>query len=45
MGPGAYSPERAEAITKYKMPNILMGSEPARPSTLLKAGDIDVAPG
>ena len=31
MGPGAYSPERADNITKSKSPNINMGSTPARP--------------
>ena len=31
MGPGAYSPERADALTKTKMVNINMGSSPARP--------------
>eukprot|EP00353_Schmidingerella_taraikaensis_P000920 CAMPEP_0185596456 /NCGR_PEP_ID=MMETSP0434-20130131/80769_1 /TAXON_ID=626734 ORGANISM="Favella taraikaensis, Strain Fe Narragansett Bay" /NCGR_SAMPLE_ID=MMETSP0434 /ASSEMBLY_ACC=CAM_ASM_000379 /LENGTH=546 /DNA_ID=CAMNT_0028224967 /DNA_START=7 /DNA_END=1644 /DNA_ORIENTATION=+ len=45
MGPGAYSPERAEGITKTKMPNINMGSSPARPQSFAKGGDIDVAPG
>ena len=42
MGPGAYSPERADAITKTKMVNINMGGSPARP---VKRTDVDVAPG
>ena len=42
MGPGAYSPERADAITKTKMVNINMGGSPARP---VKKTDVDVAPG
>ena len=33
MGPGAYSPERADGITKSKMPNIDMGGSPARPAS------------
>ena len=45
MGPGAYSPERADALTKYKQPNINLGSSPARPGTFAKVGDLDVAPG
>ena len=44
-GPGEYSPERAEAITKSKTPNINLGSSPARPKSLAKAGEMDVAPG
>ena len=31
MGPGAYSPERADGVTKQKIPNIDMGGTPARP--------------
>ena len=42
MGPGSYSPERADAITKQKMPNINMGSSPAR---AIRKNDTDVAPG
>ncbi len=42
MGPGTYSPERADGITKAKMPNINMGGSPARP---VKRTDVDVAPG
>ena len=45
MGPGAYSPERADAITKTKMVNINMGSSPSRPSTFARGGDVNVAPG
>ena len=42
MGPGAYSPERADGLTKTKIANINMGSSPAR---VTKRNDIDVAPG
>ena len=45
MGPGAYSPERADGQTKSKMPNINMGSSPARPTSFAKGGDVNVAPG
>ena len=45
MGPGAYSPERADAVTKTKTVNINMGSSPSRPSTFARGGDVDVAPG
>ncbi len=31
MGPGAYDPDRADALTKSKSPNINMGSSPSRP--------------
>ena len=43
MGPGAYSPERADAVTKTKIVNINMGASPARP--VKKSADVDVAPG
>ena len=33
-GPGDYSPERAEQITKQRTPNINLGSSPARPNRL-----------
>ena len=42
MGPGAYSPERADTVTKPKMPNISMGASPSRPEV---KRDVDVAPG
>jgi len=45
MGPGAYSPERADAVTKTKIVNINMGSSPSRPSTFARGGDVNVAPG
>ena len=45
MGPGAYSPERADAITKTKMVNINMGSSPSRPASFAKGGDYSVGPG
>ena len=45
MGPGAYDPERADSLTKSKMPNIDMGGSPSRPSSFAKGGDVNVAPG
>ena len=45
MGPGEYEPERAEALTKSKQPNINMGSSPARPASFTKPGDENLAPG
>ena len=45
MGPGAYSPERSEALTKSKTVNIDMGKSPSRPTSFAKGGDVDVAPG
>ena len=45
MGPGAYSPERADGLTKQKIPNINMGGSPARPTSFAKGGDVNVAPG
>jgi len=45
MGPGEYSPERADAITKPKLHNITMGNSPSRPATFAKSGDVNVAPG
>ena len=44
-GPGTYEPTRAEAVTKSKIQNINMGSAQARPTSLAKGQDIDVAPG
>ena len=44
-GPGQYDPDRADAITKGKIPNINMGSSPSRPHSFAKGGDVDVAPG
>ena len=44
-GPGTYSPERSEIITKTKTVNINMGTSPSRPGTFAKGGDVDVAPG
>ena len=44
MGPGAYSPDRAETITKTRSTTINMGSSPARAS-IVKKTDIDIAPG
>ena len=45
MGPGAYEPDKADAMTKPKIPNINLGSTPSRPQSFAKSGDIDVAPG
>lgn len=45
MGPGAYSPERADNLTKTKSANINLGSSPARPASFAKSGDVNVAPG
>ena len=45
MGPGAYSPERADAMTKTKTHNIDLGKSPARPNSFAKGGDVNVAPG
>ena len=42
MGPGAYSPERAETITKTRTVNINLGTSPSRPAP---RGDVDVGPG
>ena len=42
MGPGAYDPDRADGITKQKIPNYTMGSSPAR---AIRKNDTDVAPG
>ena len=44
MGPGTYSPERADGITKSKMPNVNMGSSPARGS-FIKKDDANIGPG
>ena len=45
MGPGAYSPERADALTKTKMVNIHMGSSPSRPDLVSKSAMSHVGPG
>ena len=45
VGPGAYAPERAEALTKHKTPNVHISSSPARPASFAKGGDVDIAPG
>ena len=44
MGPGAYSPERADAVTKTKTVNIHMGSSPARTEIVSKTSTT-VGPG
>ena len=44
-GPGTYSPERAEKMTKTRAANIDLGSSPARPGSFAKINDNDVAPG
>ena len=45
LGPGAYDHEKADAITKYKMPNINMGTSPSRSKSFARGGDVIVAPG
>ena len=45
MGPGAYDPDRADAMTKSKIPNINMGTSPSRPQSFAQGGDVNVAPG
>ena len=46
MGPGAYNPERAEAMTKTKTSTTVnMSSSPGRPSTFANSNGYDVAPG
>ena len=44
MGPGTYDPDRADGITKAKMPNINMGSSPSRGS-FIKKDDANLGPG
>ena len=44
MGPGAYSPERGDALTKTKTVNINMGSSPSRAS-LIQKESYSVGPG
>ena len=44
MGPGTYDPDRADGVTKAKMPNINMGSSPARGS-FTKKDDANLGPG
>ena len=44
-GPGTYEPTRADSQTKQKMPNINLGSSPARPQSFAKANDTEAAPG
>ena len=43
MGPGAYSPERGDTLTKTKMANVNMGTSPSR-GTFVQKGN-DVGPG
>ena len=45
MGPGQYSPERAEALTRVKTATVDMGRSPARPASFAKTGGPDAAPG
>ena len=45
LGPGTYSPDRADAITRVKTTNINMGSSPSRASLTRKTGAVDVGPG
>ena len=45
-GAGNYNPERAENLTKPKVPAVDMGKSPSRPSTFAKPGsDEDGGPG
>ena len=44
VGPGAYSPEHADEITKVKTTNIIMGTSPAR-ADLVSKTIITVGPG
>ena len=44
MGPGTYDPDRADGMTKPKVPNINMGSSPSRGS-LIKKDDANIGPG
>ena len=43
MGPGSYSPERADTVTKTKMVNINMGTSPSRASFIKK--EVEIGPG
>ena len=40
MGPGAYSPEKGDALTKTKMANVNFGSSESRATIVRKADDI-----
>ena len=44
MGPGTYDPDRADGVTKPKMPNINMGSSPSRGS-FIRRDDTNLGPG
>ena len=44
MGPGAYSPDRAETVTKTRIQTVNIGSSPARAS-IVKTTGVDIAPG
>ena len=39
---GNYSPERAEALTKPKVPTVDMGKSPSRPTSFAKPGSDDL---
>ena len=46
MGPGAYDPDRADAITKTKTTTAVnMGASPDRGSFMNRKGDANVGPG
>ena len=45
MGPGAYSPERGDSLTKVKTSTVRLGSSPARPVSFARQGGADVGPG
>ena len=44
LGPGHYSPERADGLIKNKTPNINLGSSPSRPASFA-VGDPSNGPG
>ena len=44
MGPGSYSPEKSEAITRTRTATVNMGSSPGRGS-ITRTNGVDVAPG
>ena len=45
MGPGAYSPERADSLTKTRMVNIHMGTETRAANLASKTTSSNIGPG
>jgi len=45
MGPGQYSPERGDSLTKTRVKTVKISSSPARPVSFAKQGDTNVGPG